>query len=125
MVTVGSTKFAALTDACLSIDVLEALAAKGFTQLLIQHGAQHYSEKSMPQVTGIKVSLVDYLPCLDEEVAQADLVIAHAGAGTSMELLKARKKWITVINPLLMNNHQAELADVMAEGGHALKALPQ
>lgn len=49
---------------------------------------------------------------------QADLIISHAGAGTVMEALRLKKQLVVVINTLLMDNHQTELARAMADQGH-------
>lgn len=43
----------------------------------------------------------------------------HAGSGSIFETLTARKPLIVVPNPLLMDNHQAELGDHLA----AMQAL--
>lgn len=48
----------------------------------------------------------------------ANLVISHAGAGSVLEALDNRKHLIVVINDLLMNNHQAELAEQLCKDGH-------
>ena len=40
------------------------------------------------------------------------------GAGSVLETLQARKPLIVVINDLLMDNHQLELASQLAEDGH-------
>ena len=37
-----------------------------------------------------------------------------------MEGLRLQKKLVVVINTMLMNNHQEELAEAMAERGHLL-----
>lgn len=40
------------------------------------------------------------------------------GAGSVLETLQAGKPLIVVINDLLMDNHQLELASQLAEDGH-------
>lgn len=64
--------------------------------------------------------LTRYVPSLNAQINAADLVIGHAGAGTCMEVLAARKPMITVINPALMDNHQAELATRLAQDRHLI-----
>ncbi|XP_008486158.2 UDP-N-acetylglucosamine transferase subunit ALG13 homolog, partial [Diaphorina citri] len=54
----------------------------------------------------------------------SDLVIAHAGAGTSLEVLEAGKLLITVVNQSLMDNHQLELAQKFHELGYSLYCVP-
>jgi beta-1,4-N-acetylglucosaminyltransferase len=49
---------------------------------------------------------------------QAHLILSHAGAGTVMEALRYHKPLVVVINTLLMDNHQTELARAMAQQRH-------
>jgi hypothetical protein len=58
----------------------------------------------------------DFTPSLAQYVADASLIISHAGSGSIFESLTAGKTLIVVPNPLLMDNHQTEL-------GNHLKAL--
>ena len=53
-----------------------------------------------------------------EVVDEADLVITHAGAGSIFEALQAKKTVVAVTNPVLMDNHQAELAKELERRGH-------
>lgn len=112
-VTVGTTKFDALvaaldTDACLS-----ALVARGFTSLRMQIGhGEHLPRASFP---GLELSFYRHDPQYKSDVARADLVISHAGAGSIMDGLALKKKLVVVVNTALMDNHQTELAEAMAD----------
>eukprot|EP00877_Chromochloris_zofingiensis_P004111 jgi/Chrzof1/13700/Cz08g08190.t1 len=57
----------------------------------------------------------DFTPSLAEHISAADLVISHAGSGSIFETLTAGKALIVVPNPLLMDNHQAELGQHLAD----------
>ena len=52
------------------------------------------------------------------------LVISHAGAGTTLEVLESGKKLVSVVNDSLMHNHQDELARKFADLGYCLYANP-
>lgn len=53
---------------------------------------------------------------------RVELVIGHAGAGTIMEVLRRHKKLVVVVNETLMNNHQHEIADALAEKNYVIKS---
>jgi beta-1,4-N-acetylglucosaminyltransferase len=122
-VTVGTTKFDALvaaldTDACLS-----ALVARGFTSLRMQIGhGEHEPRASFP---GLELSFYRHDPQYKRDVARADLVISHAGAGSIMDGLALGKKLLVVVNTALMDNHQAELAEAMADKKYCLQTSVQ
>jgi len=59
---------------------------------------------------GLTVETFQYAPNLEKLMDGADLVVSHAGAGSLFEALRLRRPLIAVPNPLLMDNHQAELA---------------
>lgn len=59
-----------------------------------------------------------YKDSIAEDIQSASLVISHAGAGSVLETLQAGRPLIVVINELLMDNHQLELASQLAEDGH-------
>lgn len=47
---------------------------------------------------------------------------APKGSGSILEALRLNKRLIVVTNPLLMDNHQAELASAMAQAGYLCAA---
>lgn len=55
----------------------------------------------------------------------ADLVVGHAGAGTCMEVLELNKPFIAVMNHLLMDDHQSELAERLEMDGYLLCTVPE
>ncbi|GAA0154119.1 transferase [Lithospermum erythrorhizon] len=63
-------------------------------------------------------SIADYLK-------SSSLVISHAGSGSIFETLKLGKPLIVVVNEDLMDNHQSELAEELAERRHLFCANPQ
>lgn len=113
-VTVGTTKFDALIRAVDQGAVADALAACGYTRLVMQVGASGYTpHRLFPPNSrvgrthaGLAVEYFDYAPSLADHLASAALVISHAGSGSLFESLRARRPLIAVPNPLLMDNHQ-------------------
>ncbi|KAF0295780.1 UDP-N-acetylglucosamine transferase subunit ALG13 [Amphibalanus amphitrite] len=80
---------------------------------------------SLPQVPseGVAVRWFRSKPSIAEDMASADLVIGHAGAGTCLEALRAGRALVVVTNTTLMDNHQAELAGRLAADGHLLHCV--
>jgi beta-1,4-N-acetylglucosaminyltransferase len=116
-VTVGTTRFDKLVSAATSPTALRWFESQGYSSLTIQYG------KGEPPVVGDSsltpnIRCYGFQPSLNDDMRKADLILSHAGAGTVMEALKFRKKLVVVINTLLMDNHQEELACAMAERGH-------
>merc|ERR1712096_56405 len=62
------------------------------------------------ELSGVEISWFRLKPSIAEDMRSADLVISHAGAGSVLEALEARKLLLVVINDSLMDNHQMELA---------------
>eukprot|EP00128_Syssomonas_multiformis_P011031 Colp12_sorted_trinity150504_noHs@33165 len=116
-VTVGTTLFDMLIETVTREDVLDILAAQGCRRLILQIG-KGKAEPACRQYKDIKIEYYRYKPSLQEDMQKANLVISHAGAGSVLESLGARKKLLVVVNELLMDNHQFELARHMEKLGH-------
>jgi beta-1,4-N-acetylglucosaminyltransferase len=115
-VTVGTTRFDLLIEMVTKPTALEWMKSNGYTDLVIQYGKG--SEPAIPKTAPIKFRTYSFQSSLEKDMMEADLIISHAGAGTVMEGLRLTKRMVVVINTLLMNNHQTELANAMAKRGH-------
>ncbi|XP_043723347.1 UDP-N-acetylglucosamine transferase subunit ALG13 homolog [Telopea speciosissima] len=125
-VTVGTTCFDALVRAVDSEEVKEELLKKGYTHLLIQMGHGSYvPTKSCGEDGSLTVDYFTFSPSIVDYLRSASLVISHAGSGSIFETLRLRKPLFVVVNEDLMDNHQSELAEELAERKHLLCARPQ
>lgn len=123
-VTVGTTKFDALVRAVDDSAVLKTLYHEGFTSLLAQIGHGKHVPTFVGE-TGISCQSYRYKPTLQQDMARADLVISHAGAGSIMEALALGKALVVVVNSALMDNHQEELAEAMAQRNYLAATTPE
>ncbi|GMS97798.1 hypothetical protein PENTCL1PPCAC_19973, partial [Pristionchus entomophagus] len=137
-ITVGSTRFDALTNEILSEATLSALKRLGVTNVVAQVGAGEFESKRFEEVfgsscdrdsgsttfAGLKIEFYRYKPSIAEDMSKAKFVIGHAGAGTVLECLRLRKTLVVVVNELLMDNHQVELAAKLADLDHVLYCVP-
>jgi beta-1,4-N-acetylglucosaminyltransferase len=55
-----------------------------------------------------------FKPTLAADFESSSLVVSHAGAGSVFEALRAKKPLLVVVNPILADNHQTELADALS-----------
>lgn len=125
-VTVGTTLFDALVRAVDTPEVKQDLYAKGYTHLLIQIGRGSYiPSRSSGGDGSIAVDYFTFSSSIAESLRSASLVISHAGSGSIFETLRLRKPLIVVVNEDLMDNHQVELAEELAERKHLFCARPQ
>ena len=69
--------------------------------------------------------LHEYLPKLTNVIEASDLVISHCGAGSAFETLCYHVPLIVVPNPILMDNHQVELATLLEDSGHLVHSPPK
>ena len=125
-------QFDSLVTSVLSDPVLSCLSSLGCTSLTLQTGA--CAEVTVPDLwrERINIETFQYKPSLSQvsvksgmtltiitdsyqDISEADLVISHAGAGTCIEVLTAGKTLAVIVNDSLMDNHQVELAEKLAE----------
>lgn len=138
-VTIGATaSFDALVKAVLSPTFCQALELQNYTILLIQYGrgGQGLYEKCLSDLkaasnTKLSISgfdldmngLAQYmkaakgLPSINPPTTTSTegVVISHAGSGTILDALRISVPLIVVPNTTLLDNHQLELAEVLAE----------
>ena len=128
-VTVGSTKFELLINTVLKDETLKQLRKYGFQKLIMQvgngkHEDEHLLNLSQAPVkfykSNIEVHAYCYKSTLRDDLFSADMVISHAGSGSIIESLEAKKRLIVVVNESLMDNHQFELAEKMYDLGYLL-----
>ena len=116
-VTVGTTKFPELIEQVSSRNFIAHLEQIGATELLIQHGS---SSCSLSESSKIRATCFDYSSSIAEHIANADLVISHAGSGTILERLHTGngRRLVVVVNENLMDNHQIELCTKLHQLEH-------
>ncbi|CAN6571334.1 unnamed protein product [Malus baccata var. baccata] len=125
-VTVGTTSFDALVRAVDTHEVKEELLKRGYTRLLIQMGRGSYiPTKAEGGDEPLAVDYFTFSSSIAEHLRAASLVISHAGSGSIFETLRLGKPLIVVVNEDLMDNHQSELAEELADRKHLYYGRPQ
>ncbi|KAF5752729.1 Glycosyltransferase family protein 28 isoform 1 [Tripterygium wilfordii] len=125
-VTVGTTCFDALVRAVDTKEVQEELLRRGYTHLFIQMGrGTHTPTKSVGGDGTLSVEYFTFSSSIADYLRSASLVISHAGSGSIFETLRLGKPLIVVVNEDLMDNHQSELAEELADRKHLYCAGPQ
>ncbi|KAK4504159.1 hypothetical protein PRZ48_005075 [Zasmidium cellare] len=132
-VTIGATaSFSGLVKAVLSAEFFQALESQGYTELLVQYGqdgeelfntcvteAKNTESGSVLKVHGFpldKAGLTRYMTqARGGKDGQEGVVISHAGSGTILDALRLSVPLIVVPNSELLDNHQVELAEALAE----------
>ncbi|RMX61096.1 hypothetical protein pdam_00010520 [Pocillopora damicornis] len=116
-VTVGTTSFDRLIETVSSKAFLELFEKLGYGSVVLQIGRGVF-EPEIIDKKNLSMQYYRYKDSIAEDIQSASLVISHAGAGSVLETLQAGRPLIVVINELLMDNHQLELASQLAEDGH-------
>jgi beta-1,4-N-acetylglucosaminyltransferase len=86
-VTVGSTRFDALLDAILCTECIQALAEKGFHELVIQSGEASPTIPLQIENLGVHISCWSFKSSLLSDFQAADLVISHAGSSADISVV--------------------------------------
>lgn len=116
-ITVGTTRFDRLCEVILTSAILTALKKLGCEEITFQIG-NSATEPGEFKKEGIKLALYRFKDSIETDITNADLVISHAGAGSCLEALEAKKSLLVVVNEDLMDNHQLELAEQLQIDGH-------
>jgi beta-1,4-N-acetylglucosaminyltransferase len=103
-VTVGSSDFDGL------VEKMDDLAPSLSSPVVIQIGYGQYIPKHCRYFR--------FAPSLDTYYDQAEIIVAHGGLGTTLEVLKKGKRLISVENATCIDDHQADVLSKIAEGGH-------
>lgn len=136
-VTIGSiASFLPLLEQVITGPFLTRLQVAGFKKLTVQCGpnlawfeTQLEALRSGELLADLQVECFSYAPVLKPYMLEcrgelgkslAGCVIAHAGAGTILEVRRYGAPLIVVPNPTLMDNHQLELAVEVQRQGWAV-----
>ncbi|KAJ1656637.1 N-acetylglucosaminyldiphosphodolichol N-acetylglucosaminyltransferase catalytic subunit alg13 [Dispira simplex] len=123
-VTVGTTGFDDLIGQFSSPAVQHELVRQGYSDLVVQYGTSQAVFDTLLPVQGLKVWGYGYKADIARDVQEADLVISHGGSGSILECLTLAKPLLLVVNTHLMDNHQQELAEALAERNHLVATTP-
>lgn len=105
-VTVGTGKFDLL------IKEIDNLAPNLNQKIIAQIGKGKY----IPQ----NIQYFRFKKSLQEEYQKADLIIAHAGAGTTYEIISQNKKLISIANLNRTDNHQLDIVKKLSQENYLL-----
>ncbi|KAF2482634.1 glycosyl transferase [Neohortaea acidophila] len=133
-VTIGATaSFDRLIRAALSVDFGKALESHGYTDLRVQYGKdgdglfdaclRHARDAgtSTLNITGFDLDMDGLGQYMKQAKGQGikganeGVVISHAGSGTILDALRISVPLIVVPNAELLDNHQVDLAQALAE----------
>lgn len=129
--TVGTTKFDALSLAVCSRNFQEEALSLGYSSITLQYGQSDLDENKIDEATGVQWTAFRFTDEMPRHISKADLVISHCGSGTVLDVLRgpifgphghSSGNLILVPNPNLMDNHQIELASELARAGAAIVA---
>ncbi|MCZ6821498.1 MAG: undecaprenyldiphospho-muramoylpentapeptide beta-N-acetylglucosaminyltransferase [Deltaproteobacteria bacterium] len=101
--------------------VLDQLSERDGFRITHQTGAAHFEEvRAAYEQAGVRAELAPFYEDLPERLAQADLVVARAGAATVAELCMTGAPSILVPYPYAADNHQLANARDLERSGACL-----
>lgn len=116
-ITVGTTRFDLLCETIMNPSVLKTIKKIGCKEITFQIGNSDF-EPGNYEKEGIKIHIYRFKDSIQGDIRSAHWVISHAGAGSCLEILEAKKPLLVVVNEDLMDNHQLELAEQLQVDGH-------
>ncbi|CCC13130.1 hypothetical protein SMACR_06348 [Sordaria macrospora] len=133
-VTVGATAgFRPLLSEVIKPEFLDCLATNDFDLLKVQCGEDlewfDAQVKALPFSSAVRIESFAFTDDMtqhyvrsrgERDVRLPGVVVAHAGSGTILEVLRLQTPLVVVPNPTLMDNHQAELAEELESTGDAV-----
>lgn len=139
MTTGATVIFEELIELVLDPLFISTLEELKYTRLILQYGIPSKGEelflknllkdskvknndKWTVKKKGITIEGFSFSADIKSVITGADLVISHAGTGSILDALRVGKKLIVVINANLMDDHQSEVADELAQEGNLLKS---
>jgi beta-1,4-N-acetylglucosaminyltransferase len=105
-VTVGTSEFDQL------VERMDELAPFLDNQVVAQIGNGRYVLRNCEYFR--------FAPSLDPYYDKADIVVAHGGLGTTMEVLAKGKKLISVENTNCIDDHQTDILGFFAKEGYLI-----
>ena len=120
LITSGTTKFEKLINLIDNESFYYFFDNLKFTKMIIQKGKGEYipSKFLNLKLINLKVEVYELLSNFEEIINNSYYIISHAGAGIILESLKNKKKIFVVVNDLLMDNHQTELASALEKDNY-------
>lgn len=92
-------------------DLVEKL---GLSLVEEQEGVFKYRSQTY---NGFEMFAFPFISDIAKIICESDLVVSHAGTGSMLDVLRLQKPLIVVVNKMLMDNHQTEVADEMQKTG--------
>ncbi|XP_026479066.1 UDP-N-acetylglucosamine transferase subunit ALG13 homolog [Ctenocephalides felis] len=115
--TVGTTSFDEAISTVLTQDIINIFKKLGYKYLTIQTGNTKLNLAPSITYDDFFVFCYKFKSSIQEDIREADFVISHAGAGSCIEVLNAKKPLLVIVNEKLMGNHQLELANALESRG--------